>query len=339
MTTTPLNLLPNARPPTPPVRVSPQALDSRVAIPQAEPGPAPEAVQKIAPSSPAINPETGEFIFVGQSTAQVSEGGDGLTFRDLLDVINPLQHIPVVSTIYRHLTGDAISSSAKVIGGGLFGGPVGLAAATMNAVLKEASGRDAGEHVMALVRGDDSPPMEMPGLPPGHAVAQAPASEVAPTPAPAPTTAAVASPQPVTMAAVDARWFPISQMTSARAMALPDRSAPMVGAPPAASQPVPAHGQPASPSSEAVHRALAAQGRMLRGDHAMVPAAAPALPATPAMPTTPTAPATLAPAPMPPPQSGPPPNTGPVEVPGWFDDAMLSALQRYQDTGRLKDEP
>ena len=30
-------------------------------------------------------------------------GEDGLTFGDILDVINPLQHIPVISTIYRNL--------------------------------------------------------------------------------------------------------------------------------------------------------------------------------------------------------------------------------------------
>ena len=44
-------------------------------------------------------------------------GADGLTFGDVLDVINPLQHIPVVSTIYRAITGDEISPGARVAGG------------------------------------------------------------------------------------------------------------------------------------------------------------------------------------------------------------------------------
>jgi hypothetical protein len=34
---------------------------------------------------------------------------EGPTFAEFLDIINPLQHIPVVSTIYRAITGDQIS--------------------------------------------------------------------------------------------------------------------------------------------------------------------------------------------------------------------------------------
>ena len=33
-------------------------------------------------------------------------GNDGFSFRDILDVINPLQHLPVVSGIYRKLSED-----------------------------------------------------------------------------------------------------------------------------------------------------------------------------------------------------------------------------------------
>lgn len=44
-------------------------------------------------------------------------GDDGLNFWDFLDIINPLQHIPVISTIYRQITGDEIGAAAKVIGG------------------------------------------------------------------------------------------------------------------------------------------------------------------------------------------------------------------------------
>ncbi|MBT5663730.1 MAG: hypothetical protein HOJ06_00205, partial [Rhodospirillaceae bacterium] len=43
-------------------------------------------------------------------------GEDGLTFGDVLDIINPLQHIPVVSTLYRELTGDEISPGARMAG-------------------------------------------------------------------------------------------------------------------------------------------------------------------------------------------------------------------------------
>ena len=33
-------------------------------------------------------------------------GDDGFSFGDILDLINPLQHIPIVGTIYRAVTGD-----------------------------------------------------------------------------------------------------------------------------------------------------------------------------------------------------------------------------------------
>src|SRR5690349_12138760 len=48
-------------------------------------------------------------------------GKDGFSFGALLDAINPLQHIPVVSTIYRAATGDTIGPAPRIMGGALFG--------------------------------------------------------------------------------------------------------------------------------------------------------------------------------------------------------------------------
>ena len=42
---------------------------------------------------------------------------DGLTFRDVLDMINPLQHLPVVSNIYRAITEDELSAGSRLVGG------------------------------------------------------------------------------------------------------------------------------------------------------------------------------------------------------------------------------
>lgn len=39
-------------------------------------------------------------------------GKDGFGLNDFIDTINPLQHIPVVSTLYRSLTGDQITPAA-----------------------------------------------------------------------------------------------------------------------------------------------------------------------------------------------------------------------------------
>ena len=43
-----------------------------------------------------------------------------MDFWDFVDIVNPLQHIPVVNTIYRELTGDTIKGVSRVIGGGLY---------------------------------------------------------------------------------------------------------------------------------------------------------------------------------------------------------------------------
>ena len=83
-------------------------------------------------------------------------GEDGFTFLDLLDIINPLQHIPVVSTIYRNLTGDTLDHGSRVVGGTLFGGPIGALVAVANVIFEETTGKDMGEHMMALFT-DDTP--------------------------------------------------------------------------------------------------------------------------------------------------------------------------------------
>ena len=81
---------------------------------------------------------------------------DGFTFRDVLDLINPLQHIPIVSTFYRAITGDELSPAARIAGGTLFGGPIGLVAAVANTTVQAFSGRDIGETLFASAFGESN---------------------------------------------------------------------------------------------------------------------------------------------------------------------------------------
>jgi len=81
-------------------------------------------------------------------------GEDGFGFDDFLDLINPLQHIPIVSTIYRELNGDEISPGARIFGGAIFGGPLGFAAALGNAALEQVAGKDIGELELSLFESD-----------------------------------------------------------------------------------------------------------------------------------------------------------------------------------------
>ncbi|MSP51464.1 MAG: hypothetical protein EXQ91_03600 [Alphaproteobacteria bacterium] len=84
-------------------------------------------------------------------------GRDELSFEDFLDLINPLQHIPVVSTIYRALTDDTISRAARLADGALYGGPLGFASSLANLVIEDMTVRDIDNHVLALDGFDQSP--------------------------------------------------------------------------------------------------------------------------------------------------------------------------------------
>ncbi len=79
-------------------------------------------------------------------------GNDGLTFWDFLDIINPLQHIPIISTLYRSITGDEIDPAAKVAGGTLYGGPIGAVASLIDVAVDFGTGKDIGEHALAMVQ-------------------------------------------------------------------------------------------------------------------------------------------------------------------------------------------
>ncbi len=81
-------------------------------------------------------------------------GPDGFTFLDFLDIVNPLQHIPVISTLYREMTGDQIDPGSRIAGGTLFGGPIGAIVATANVTLNETTGKDMGDHIMAFLSGE-----------------------------------------------------------------------------------------------------------------------------------------------------------------------------------------
>lgn len=106
-------------------------------------------------------------------------GEDGFSFLDFVDVINPLQHIPVVSTAYRSITGDEIDPGSRLAGGTLFGGPIGLAASAFNVVLEHNTGKDTGEHVLAWFEGEEQTPESTPKYADADSAFGAPARNMA----------------------------------------------------------------------------------------------------------------------------------------------------------------
>lgn len=84
------------------------------------------------------------------------------SFGDVIDMINPLQHLPVVGALYRKFTGDTIKPMSDIIGGAIFGGPVGAVSSTVNAVVKSTTGRDITENAFALAGFDVAPKTQKP---------------------------------------------------------------------------------------------------------------------------------------------------------------------------------
>lgn len=150
-------------------------------------------------------------------------GGGFIAFiKTVIDIINPLQHIPVISTMYRHLTGDELSPVARIAGGTLYGGPIGAAMGVVNAAVESSTGKDLGGNMMAMVTGSDKKTKpHAPPAAPATMLAQADIIWHSPAPEGARATTALASadiktntktdaPRAMMMAARTAQEFPPS---------------------------------------------------------------------------------------------------------------------------------
>ncbi|NBB71838.1 MAG: hypothetical protein GVY33_16190 [Alphaproteobacteria bacterium] len=121
-------------------------------------------------------------------------GRDGFGFDDLLDVVNPLQHLPGVSQVYRRLSGDDIGMLPRIAGGMLFGGPVGAATAMVSAGIEAGTGDGPLAYALAALEAEAAAPPPPPPSP--RRVAEAYASAPSPTPH-APPPAVAAEPPPL----------------------------------------------------------------------------------------------------------------------------------------------
>jgi hypothetical protein len=98
---------------------------------------------------------------VGRSGAAVAaapaanggESGIGNFFEHVLDVVNPLQHLPVVGTLYRAITGDKIGAVEKIAGDTLYGGLWGAVGSVADVAFEAATGKDFGATMLAMVSG------------------------------------------------------------------------------------------------------------------------------------------------------------------------------------------
>jgi hypothetical protein len=75
-------------------------------------------------------------------------------FDDFLDVINPLQHIPLINVGYRALTGDEIHGAARLIELGM--GPAAGAGTVFDLALQSTTGATMEDHAVAALFGTDA---------------------------------------------------------------------------------------------------------------------------------------------------------------------------------------
>jgi hypothetical protein len=104
----------------------------------------------IAPTAPITPPAQAQA-----PAAAKSDDGWDFSFKNLLDIINPLQHIPVISTIYRKLTGDIPATPEKIAGDTLYGGVVGFLSSIADTAYEALTGKDFGDSVLAFFTGGD----------------------------------------------------------------------------------------------------------------------------------------------------------------------------------------
>lgn len=156
-------------------------------------------IDSLIPTLPSENAETAATQSTDKAGSKHSHVGmfgaddDEPSFWDLVDVINPLQHIPLVNDIYRDVSGDKIGIAARLTGGALFGGVIGLIGAAVNGVLEESTGATAGGHMLALFRDDPAPGDSGTALAQATPAAQPPPSDATASDNTQPKAAAVAS--------------------------------------------------------------------------------------------------------------------------------------------------
>lgn len=115
-----------------------------------------EAFEKIVQEQ--LNPEDNSYSLTLDErqieNGSIQEDKGRFDVFDFLDMINPLQHIPVVNYAYRYLTGDNIKPISSIIGGAVFAGPVGAATGLVSTVVAREAGSSLPETVLSMASGE-----------------------------------------------------------------------------------------------------------------------------------------------------------------------------------------
>jgi len=85
-------------------------------------------------------------------------GTDSFTILDAIDIVNPLQHLPVIGPLYREFTGDNLDPFSRIAGNTLFFGPFGTAFSSINIAVEGITGKDVGSNIMAMFKDENTDP-------------------------------------------------------------------------------------------------------------------------------------------------------------------------------------
>jgi hypothetical protein len=83
------------------------------------------------------------------TAAAAKPTAEGESFFDhILDVVNPLQHLPLVGTLYRALTGDKMGPVEKIMGDTLYGGLWGAVSSIASVAFEGITGKSPEDTVL-----------------------------------------------------------------------------------------------------------------------------------------------------------------------------------------------
>ncbi len=75
-------------------------------------------------------------------------------FQHLWNVVNPLQHVPVIGTIYRAITGEHLDAVEKIAGDSLYGGIWGAISSVADVAFEGLTGKSFEDTALALFKSD-----------------------------------------------------------------------------------------------------------------------------------------------------------------------------------------
>ena len=97
-----------------------------------------------------VTPDIPADFSLTDSVMDYSFGEDGVGITDAFDTFNVLNHVPVVSALYQDETGTQINAVAKLAGGYMYGGPLGLTLSAVDLGVEALSGASFNDRLLSL---------------------------------------------------------------------------------------------------------------------------------------------------------------------------------------------